>query len=446
MKKLHILATALLISGSTVAQNLPVDFETGGHGANWTWTTFENDDNPALEVVSNPSSSGINTSATVAKFTARSTGQPWAGCESKHGTDIGEYQIDEDNSTIKIMVYKSVLSDVGIKLVTASGWAKPELKVANTKTNEWEELTFDFSTVNHEGMTYDQIVIFMDMNARSAETVSYFDNITFNAADGGSNEDEPLVAAPDPTLPAEDVISLFSGVYTDVTVNTWRTDWSVGDLAEVDIQGNTTKKYTNLDYVGIEATGDNSIDATEMNYVNLHAWTPNSTAYRIKLVDWGTDNAFGGGDDVEHEIVFENPTQGEWIEHNIALSDFTGLTTTSNISQIILASLPAGQGIIYVDNVYFSKNMVNSASTPTFDRFSVYPNPATSEINLDIKAGNTQITAYSITDLNGRTILSENLTSTVINKTIDTRSLQGGVYFLSVTTDLGTKKQRILIQ
>ena len=35
-------------------QNIPIDFEQGGHGLNWTWTTFENDTNPALEIVPNP--------------------------------------------------------------------------------------------------------------------------------------------------------------------------------------------------------------------------------------------------------------------------------------------------------------------------------------------------------------------------------------------------------
>ena len=72
------------------AQNVPIDFELGGNGLNWTWTTFENDTNPALEIVANPDSSGINTSATVAKFTALQSGQHWAGCESMHGSDIGD--------------------------------------------------------------------------------------------------------------------------------------------------------------------------------------------------------------------------------------------------------------------------------------------------------------------------------------------------------------------
>lgn len=177
MKKLQLLLIALLLSVITFAQNVPIDFESGGNGADWSWTTFENTDNPPLEIIENPFKTGINTSNTIAKFTARVDGEPHAGCESLHGTDIGDYKIEATNSTITIMVYKSVKSDVGIKLATSSGWSKGELKVANTKINEWEQLTFDFSTVDHEGMTYDQIVVFPDFNDRQSDNVIYFDEI-----------------------------------------------------------------------------------------------------------------------------------------------------------------------------------------------------------------------------------------------------------------------------
>lgn len=188
MKKLQLLTVALLFSSSIFAQNVPVDFEEGGNGADWTWVTFENADNPPLEIIENPYKSGINTSNTIAKFTARADGQPYAGFESLHGADIGDYKIEEANSSITIMVYKSVISDVGIKLVTATGWSKGELKVANTKVNEWEELTFDFSTVDHENMTYDQMVIFMDFNGRSEETINYFDNLTIGGRTASISE------------------------------------------------------------------------------------------------------------------------------------------------------------------------------------------------------------------------------------------------------------------
>ena len=90
MKTIYTLVL-LFVTIFPFAQNVPIDFELGGNGLNWTWTTFENDTNPALEIVANPDPSGINTSATVAKFTALQTGQPWAGCESMHGSDIGSF-------------------------------------------------------------------------------------------------------------------------------------------------------------------------------------------------------------------------------------------------------------------------------------------------------------------------------------------------------------------
>jgi hypothetical protein len=188
MKKIIITIIAAFSISAIQAQNFPIDFEAGGNGASWTWTVFENDDNPPLVIAENPSKTGINTSDSVAQFTSRSAGQAHAGCESLHGGGTGEFKIDSSNSTITIMVYKPVVSDVGIKLVTATGWSKGELKVANTKTNEWEELSFDFSTVDHENMTYDQIVVFPDFASRTADVVSYFDNITVGGSTVSVNE------------------------------------------------------------------------------------------------------------------------------------------------------------------------------------------------------------------------------------------------------------------
>ena len=167
-------------SGTSGSGLSAINFETGGAGAAYTWAVFENSDNPALEIIANPYTSGVNTSATVAKFTARVDGQVYAGVESAHG-DFGPLTLDATNSIVKIMVWKSVISDVGIKFAIANGGAKGEIKVPNTQTNQWEEITFDFSgnIGAAESINIDQIIIFPDFNARGAETVSYFDNITF---------------------------------------------------------------------------------------------------------------------------------------------------------------------------------------------------------------------------------------------------------------------------
>lgn len=184
MKKITLLFSLLTLTYG-FSQNAPIDFEQGGHGADWTWVVFENDTNPELEIIPNPDPTGINTSQTVAKFTALEAGNPWAGCESLQGADLGDFVLDENTSTITIMVWKDVISDVGIKLVSSTDWSQGEKKIANTVVNEWEKITFDFSDFINPPAgngVLNQIVIFpdFDLSGRNQDNIIYFDNITFS--------------------------------------------------------------------------------------------------------------------------------------------------------------------------------------------------------------------------------------------------------------------------
>ncbi len=526
--KQAILIAALFLAPFIYSQNAPIDFESGGNGASWTWTVFENVANLPLEIVANPDPTGANTSATVAKFTALQAGQPYAGCESLHGADIGTFSIDATNSIVKIMVWKTETSDVGIKFSKADGWSMGEIKMPNTVTNAWEEITFNFSAQVESG--YDQIVIFPDFQARAQDNIIYFDNITFSAPtapteptvaaptptqdpadvisiysgtytdiagtdfnpgwgqttivsfveivgnetmkyetfnyqgiqlaanqelsemefmhldiwtpdatvvkttpisattgeflleltplnqgvwnsydipvgdfagvsmadihqlkfDGqaGVNPSnlfidniyfykvpttatEPTVAAPTPTQDPVDVISMFSDAYTDISVDTWLTPWSDATLEDVMIDGNPTKKYSNMNFIGIETVGPNLIDASTMTYFHMDVWTPDANDFKIKLVDFGADAAFGGGDDSEHELVFTAPVTGSWISYDIPIADFTGLLNTDHIAQLIMVKAPLGT--IFVDNVFYYKDPfvlpepTVAAPTPTQD-------------------------------------------------------------------------------
>ena len=66
--------------------------------------------------------------------------------------------------------------------------ALPEIKkVSNSLTNEWEELTFNFSKKELEFLLIkDQIVIFpdFDLNGRTDDVVVFFDNINFSSPKG----------------------------------------------------------------------------------------------------------------------------------------------------------------------------------------------------------------------------------------------------------------------
>lgn len=220
-------------------------------------------------------------------------------------------------------------------------------------TGAWMSLDIplaDFTNLTSRGAVA-QLIISGDPN-----TV-FLDNILFYDA-GAQAPTEPATAAPTPTLPAGNVISLFSDAYTDVTVDTWSAVWDAADLEDVTVDGNATKKYTNHVFAGIEATSA-PIDASGMTHVHLDLWTPDETdapaVFRLKIVDFGADAAFGGGDDVEHELTFTAATTpglvtGSWISLDVPLSDFTGLTTRGAIAQMITSG---DLGTFFIDNVYF---------------------------------------------------------------------------------------------
>jgi len=427
MKNIYLFSITFFLTALSFGQNAPIDFETGGNGDLWTWTVFENTGTPPpLQIIANPVSGGINNSSTVAAFTALIGGQPWAGCESMHGTDIGTFTLNPSTSEIRIMVYKTVISDVGIKLVDASSASLGEIKVANTVINQWEELVFDFTVA--EGITYDQIVVFpdFDLAGRTSDNLCYFDNITFGPQGGAANT--PINPAPTPTVDANLVISMFSDAYTDVAVDTWQTGWSSGTVSDIAIMANATKLYSGLDFVGIETTGSNLIDASLMETFHIDVWSPNATEFRIKLVDFGADAVFGGGDDTEHELIYTTPAIDTWITYEIPLSDFTGLMNTSHIAQLILSANPGGSSTVYIDNVFYSKPPVNTTGIDTDEvlTVSVFPNPTSGIVQFETGQPVDQIRVFNLI---GEEVI--NISSTSNNLTIvDLSGLETGQYII----------------
>ena len=435
--KRKILFTFLFGTSTLMAQNAPITFETGGQGSNWTWTVFENSTQTTLEIVTNPFLSGLNTSSKIAKFTALQTGQPWAGCESLHGSDIGSFTLNASNCQVKLLVYKPVISDVGIKFATASGASLGELKVPNTLINQWEELTFDFT--NYVGAAsstnIDQLIIFPDFQARTTTNICYFDNIRFGQVGAGFNE--PMVAAPNPTVPAANVISMFSNTYTNETVDTWQAPWSQGNVADIQIAGNDTKKITGLNFVGIETTGSNLIDLSGMLKINFNAWTPNCSTLKVKLVDFGFNAVYGGGDDVEHEIAL-SPQLESWNSYSILLSDFIGLTTKSHFAQLIFSSIPSGSGIVYIDNLFFSNDQLG-IETVENSLSKVYPNPFNNELLVEVTENNFM---YELTALNGEQIKHDSCATSTCK--INSEDLKPGVYFLKIQTEHSTEIIKVI--
>ena len=178
----------------------------------------------------------------------------------------------------------------------------------------------------------------------SSNSKVYVDNIYFY---NSPTTTPSITAAPVPTKAAANVISLYSNTYTNRTVDTWSAIWDNADVTDTLISGNDTKIYSNLNFAGIEFTS-NVINANAMTHFHVDIWTPNSTTFNVKLVDFGANGVYAGGDDKEHELSF-TPTLNGWNSYDIPLSNFTNMTTRAHLAQLILVG---SNSKAYIDNVY----------------------------------------------------------------------------------------------
>ncbi len=335
----------LVIAGTITAQvTHTIDFEPAGTGADWSWSMVENADNPPLEFIANPVSGGINTTPSVAKFTVRQYGQPWALCFTDGD---GAFVFDQSNKLVKIMIYKSKISNVGMKFEGMSGGV--EIQVANTLINQWEEITFDFS--GSVGNSYSRIVIIpdFDFNPRPGDNVIYFDNIQVPDGFIAPPLAEPTTVPPVPGHAPENVLSIYTEVYPNLAGTNFNPNWGQSTTVTVDFlaAGNNTLKYANLNYQGTQFSNQN---VSGYEYIHLDFWTPNSTSLKFYLISPGA------------ETSYTLPiTQETWVSVDIPLSHFVPPVNLSDVFQFKVD----GNGTVYFDNWYFWKNP-STSTTVTF--------------------------------------------------------------------------------
>jgi hypothetical protein len=256
----------------------------------------------------------------------------------------------------------------------------------------------------------------------------------------------PTVAAPTPNRPPASVLSLFSNAYANRGVDTWSATWDQADVADVLIAGNDTKKYTNMVYAGIEFVAANKVNATNNPYFHIDIWTPNSTTFKIKLVDFGANGVFQGtpNDDTEHELTY-TPALGQWVSYNIPLASFTGMTGRTAISQMVLS---ASNSTVFVDNVYFFQTGVGTNEvTFSKDLFTATPSLADNFVNINLteKAqGEGKITLVNIT---GQEVFTQNVKADGTNQTINvaTSNLAAGTYIATVHVGNAFQSQKIVV-
>lgn len=250
---------------------------------------------------------------------------------------------------------------------------------------------FTYSSGNTDVATISGTTVTIKGSGTAIITASQAANGSYDAGSATASLvvgfDPPTTAAPMASTPSGSVISLFSNTYTNRVIDTWSTSWDNADVSDTVIAGNDTKKYSNLVFSGTEFTGANSINATAMNFLHVDIWTPNASPLKLKLVDFGANNAFDGGDDktsIEY-VLTPAPTPGTWTSYNIPLSNFTGLDTKANLSQMLFVG---SNTTVYFDNVYLSAVTTLPVALAEFKA---------------VKAGNTaQLSWRTLSELNNK--------------------------------------------
>lgn len=127
-----------------------------------------------VDVIDNPFSGGINTTAKVWKFTKGTGAETWAGTWTpvKNGISI------DNGQKFKVWVYATETGK-SLHFQLEAGDYKPGIDVPITVANQWQELTFDFSSLNiPAGQIFSQYVFQYNLSGSGAGEVIYIDNIT----------------------------------------------------------------------------------------------------------------------------------------------------------------------------------------------------------------------------------------------------------------------------
>jgi len=392
-----------------------VDFESGGTGASWTWTVDDNSTNPALEIVANPNASGINTSATVAKFTALAAGQDWA---LTFTDNVGSFTFSENNSIVKIKIRKDITTPVGVKFEDTTGThAATQVEVANTLVNgNWEELTFNFSIAI--GKTYNRMVIIPDFYDRSLDTTVYFDDISFNA--GGSVVNYNL----------EDIDFETPGFGADWvwTVHQNNTNPALEFVPNPNTSGiNTTStvaKFTSFNFGAAWAL-------TFTDYIGTFTFDQSNKIVTL-MVNKSVISNVGvkfEGPGVAHEILVPNTlTDGSWEQLTFDFSSQIG--NTFNRLVIIPDFADRTQDVVsYFDQ--FSFGSTAGIKDNLYNTVKMFPNPTKDVVQFS-KNSNEQLD-IEIFDVLGKSVLRVDN----VRNTVNVSALNAGLYFVQMT--LGTK-------
>jgi hypothetical protein len=357
--------TILMLFLSSVAlgqPSLPLDFESST--ISYTFTDFGGG---TATVINNPQSNGINTSAKVGRM-VKGAPEVFAGSFISLGAPI-------DFSTNKTFKVKVFMPKVGAKLLLkvenqTNGGINFEKEATGTVANAWEELTFDYSTINTANQ-YQKIVLIFDLGTVGNGTSNFtylFDDIRLVAGGGGGLTQMNLPVTFDVATVDYGLIG-FGGAEAS-TIVTDPTN-AANKVAKV-IKSATAELWAGTTLSAANGSGFSTkipFTATDKK-MSVRVWSPNSgIKVRLKVED-----SADGTKSVETEATSTVANNWETLTFDFAnqASGTAALDLAFNYNKASIffnfgvTGATAGEKTYYFDDVKFGETPMVSSQTITF--------------------------------------------------------------------------------
>lgn len=288
---------------------MPVNFEDPN--VNYAFTNFGN---AVSSVVNNPHSDGGNSSAKVGKLLKNNGAEVWAGSFLELGSPIDFSSLKK----IKMKVW-SPKSGITVKMKLenlANSNINTEVDVVNTTANAWEELLFDFSTINNAN-NYQRLVVFFDFGNNGDGSEYLFDDIQLT--DGAEQLVLPLTFQSS-TLTYS--FTDFGGAAASVVTNPDQT--GINTSTKV---GALTKTNGAQVWAGSFIELASPIDFSSLKKIKMKVWSPKAgIVVKLKLENLANNN-------INTELDATTTVANGWQELTY---DFSSINNANNYQRVVV--------------------------------------------------------------------------------------------------------------
>ncbi|WP_417355258.1 hypothetical protein [Flavobacterium sp.] len=286
---------------------LPIEFEN--NTLNYAFGDFGN---ATTSVVENPDPSGINISAMVGQQVKNAGAEVWAGTSLPLDAPIDFTSLNQ----IKVKVWSPIAgATVKFKLENLDNAdINYEVDQVTTVSNEWEELTYDFSEISLDN-EYGRIVLFFNFGVNGSGETYYFDDIKQAAP-------EQSVSLP---LNFEyDIEYTFNGFGNAFGSKVENPDAS--GINTSGFVGQVVKNNGAETWAGIAMPLVGPIDFSTQQKIKMKVWSPQAgITVLLKLENNGAT--------ITTEIPATTTVANQWEELEY---DFTGIDNSANFQNVVL--------------------------------------------------------------------------------------------------------------